>query len=248
MGIWGPGLYSDDTACDIRDDYREFVSEGLTGPEATERILEMWREEINDPDTGPVIWLALAETQWKTGRLEEKIKAHALNVIDEGIDLRRWRDDKILLSKRKMVLDRLKTKLLSPQRPPVKIRKRYKHLTQFHIGDAFAYQLNSGRYVIFRVVDHHTDKGGTLSIVELCDWLGVEIPQRWRVQILKRRKPLVPKKAELILLCAVKKNDVPENRIQLVTTGLNVKRERLAATGIFWDQLDQKILEYFGLG
>lgn len=74
MGAWGTALFSDDTACNVRDDYRDQIGEGLSGPEATDRLLNEWRETLRDPDDGPVFWLALAATQWRCGRLESRVK------------------------------------------------------------------------------------------------------------------------------------------------------------------------------
>ena len=35
MGAWGPGLWSDDVACDVRDAYREAVEDGRSDEDAT---------------------------------------------------------------------------------------------------------------------------------------------------------------------------------------------------------------------
>ena len=84
MGTWGPAVFSDDTACDVRDDWRGHVGDGLSAVEATDRLLSEWSDSIDEPDDGPVIWLALAATQWKAGRLEDRVKKKALAIIDDG--------------------------------------------------------------------------------------------------------------------------------------------------------------------
>ena len=84
MGAWGPALFSDDTATDGRDDYRDHVGDGLSGSAATDRLLSEWRSTLSDPDEGPVFWLALAATQWKCGRLEPRVLEKALEVISTG--------------------------------------------------------------------------------------------------------------------------------------------------------------------
>jgi len=48
MGVWGTGIFSEDIACDIREAYRELVGEGLTGQQATDALLEEWREDLDD--------------------------------------------------------------------------------------------------------------------------------------------------------------------------------------------------------
>jgi hypothetical protein len=92
MGTWGPGIFSSDTACDVRMAYRLALEDGLDDQAAQQQILDEFAEILND-DTwhdGPLVWLALAKTQWQLGRLDEHVKAQALDVIDQGRDLATW--------------------------------------------------------------------------------------------------------------------------------------------------------------
>ncbi|RPI81446.1 MAG: hypothetical protein EHM42_10590, partial [Planctomycetaceae bacterium] len=120
MGTWSTGLYGDDEAQDARDSYREILSSGVDGAKATDRFLREWKGAMKDSDDGPVIWFALADTQWSLGRLEDRVRDAAIRLIDDGSSLDRWREAGAkLLAKRQSVLNELKKKLLSPQ-PPVK--------------------------------------------------------------------------------------------------------------------------------
>ena len=74
MGTWGTAIFSDDTASDVRGDYRDYVGDELSGTAATDRVVNEWRETLRDPDEGPVFWLALAATQWECGRLESRVE------------------------------------------------------------------------------------------------------------------------------------------------------------------------------
>ena len=114
MGAWGTGLYQDDTTDDIKEEYLNYLRIGLTNEEATNKVLEEndWWEE--DEEEAPLLWFALADTQWKYGRLMDKVKKQALKYIEEGTDLERWEEDKKLYKKRKEVLEKLKEKLNSP--------------------------------------------------------------------------------------------------------------------------------------
>ena len=38
MAAWGTALFSDDTACDVRDAYVDLLGDGLSGPEATKAL------------------------------------------------------------------------------------------------------------------------------------------------------------------------------------------------------------------
>src|SRR4051812_17581053 len=93
MGAWGTAIFADDVACDVRDTYRQLLTEGLTGPEATNRLLRGRKEDLADEDDGPVFWLALAAAQWQCGRLEARVKTRALKTIANGSSLGRWSEE-----------------------------------------------------------------------------------------------------------------------------------------------------------
>jgi hypothetical protein len=59
MGAWGTDIFADDNAADLRDDYRKLIGDGVTGPQATDRLIAQWAPQ-GDPDLEPVFWLALA--------------------------------------------------------------------------------------------------------------------------------------------------------------------------------------------
>ena len=61
MGAWGPAIFSDDLAVDVRDDFRDLIGEGLTADEASERLKAEYADTLQDPDEGPVFLFALAE-------------------------------------------------------------------------------------------------------------------------------------------------------------------------------------------
>jgi hypothetical protein len=176
MGVWGTGIFSDDTACDVRDRYRDLVGDGLAGQQATDLLLEEFREALDDPEAAPVIWLALAATQWRCGRLEPRVQERALEVIDGGSDMMRWQDAPWLLRKRQTVLADLRETLLSPQPPEKRVRRRFRNTCEWEIGELIGYRLQSGNLAVFRVIGYHVDLGGTSPILELLDWIGGDIP------------------------------------------------------------------------
>ena len=69
-GWWS---FPDDTTSDVRDGFRDLIGEALSTEQA--------------------FWLGLAVTQWKCGRLLERVKEKALEIIDTGADLKRWSGD-----------------------------------------------------------------------------------------------------------------------------------------------------------
>lgn len=173
MGAWGTGIFSDDNASDLREEYRDLISDGVPGPEATDRLIAQWTPR-GDPDLEPVFWLALALTQWNLGRLEERVKDEALRVIADGSAIRPWvggPDER----KRRAVLEAAKLKIESPQPPLKAIKKRVLATCDWERGELVAYRMNGGDYVVLRVLDLHVDKGGAYPNCELLDWRGPEV-------------------------------------------------------------------------
>ena len=126
MGSWGPQLYQDDFAQDLRDVYKDQLKRGKKSNEITKELFEQYEEALLDSDDAPIFWYALADTQWEFGRLEESVKLKALYYIREGDTLDRWKDEgSNVLQRRKQVLSELERKLLTPQ-PEEKKIKQYK--------------------------------------------------------------------------------------------------------------------------
>ncbi len=90
MGAWGPAIFSDDTAADIRGEYRELLEDQIPDEEATAQVIQEYQHL--DEDEAHVLWLALAAAQAQVGRLEDHVKAAALDVIDTGRGLELWEE------------------------------------------------------------------------------------------------------------------------------------------------------------
>ena len=92
MGAWGSGLYANDTTCDVRNTYMKFLQEQISNDEAYKKILEKFSEYLDDEDEAPLFWFALADTQWKAGRLRSDVKANALAWIEKGGGMALWEE------------------------------------------------------------------------------------------------------------------------------------------------------------
>jgi len=92
MGAWGPKFYQDDVAQDVRDEYKELLKIGLSNEEATQKLIKDNHHLINDMDEGPIFWCALADTQWKSGRLLPEVKEKAIQYIEDGKHIKAWLD------------------------------------------------------------------------------------------------------------------------------------------------------------
>src|SRR5579863_3199110 len=155
MGVWGTAIFSDDNAADLRADYRRMIGDGLGGPEATDHLLKQWMPSSEkDPDMAALFWLALAVTQWKCGRLEDRVKTEAIRVIADGSAMRPRRGSP-MERKRAAVLDAAKQQLESPQSPLRRIKKPFRSSCDWEPGELIAYRLLSGSFIVLQVIEHH---------------------------------------------------------------------------------------------
>jgi hypothetical protein len=245
MGAWGTALFSDDTACDVRDSYVDLVGDGLTGPEATRALLLEWSASLNDPDEAPLFWLALAATQWRCGRLESHVLQQALNVIDSESDLARWESGSKDLKKRKVVLDRLCAQLASPQPPEKRIQKRFRDINGWRVGGLVAYRMRSGRWVILRTIGHHSDKGGTGPICKLLDWSGEQIPESFSCFDVRESRGVRP--ITQFLIGRTRANERPDDRLRVLGINMTPAQKPAGFTVLLWRWFDKTLKEKFGL-
>lgn len=161
MGAWGVNLYQNDVACDVKNEYISLLKAGLSNKEITEKMIKSYTSEDGYEEDIPVFWFALADIQWKYGRLLNDVKKEAIRYIDSEKDLIRWKDDRRLCSKRKQVLLNLREKLEMPQPKIKKVSKLRLKKSKWKIGDLLLYQIKDAtfkehkwysKYVLFRVV------------------------------------------------------------------------------------------------
>ena len=115
MGTWGPKLYQDDLAEDVRDYYKDQLHRGKKGIDITQELLVQYQIVISDSEEASVFWFALAISEWKKGRLSRFVQEKALYFLENGKDLERWnsKGNEKNYKKRKKVLDELKRTILS---------------------------------------------------------------------------------------------------------------------------------------
>lgn len=184
MGAWGPAIFSDDTACDIRSDYRELLEGGVDDQEATRRVISEYQHLGSDEVH--VLWLALAATQSALGRLDDSVKSEALRVIDGDIGLELWAEAGAKeLARRKAALAKLRETLSGPQKPPSKIRRPWSHVTDLSPGDVLAYALPDGKRALFRVSSLDAQRVGTAPIIRRLDWAKPSLPSGRKLAKLK---------------------------------------------------------------
>jgi hypothetical protein len=249
VGTWGTGIFADDVADDVRHAYRQLVADGSSGSQATDQLLREWREILDDEDEGPVFWLALAATQWECGRLEERVKGKALEVIDDGSSLGRWSEDGDL-RKRQAVLAKLRGKLQSPQPAAKGIRKLPANECPWAVGEVVAYRLPSGKSLLFHLAGKYGSRGeDCLPIFAVLDWVGKQVPSAEVVKALPL-KPF-PGGTAPYLFAAVRrtKKDFPADRITPLAVRRKPHRQRIDGgyRMLFWKDLDEVLKAEFGV-
>lgn len=192
MGAWGVGLYQDDVTCDIKDEYLNWLRVGKTSLEATQEMIDYNEDFIEDEDDAPLFWFALADTQWKYGRLLPEVKEIALKYLHEGNDLKKWEDTKEY-NKRKKVLEELEIRLNSEQPPEKKVSKLSLLKTKFNVGDILLYKIKEGnsdkeevkasrwfdKYVLFKIIGYNRTHIGSLPRDEYYHELNIAVVLNW---------------------------------------------------------------------
>lgn len=172
MGAWGYGIFDDDDAADVRDDWIEHYKFTASSSRATEAVLKEHGSLINDEDIGPVIILALALTLWKHGCLTEEWRDKALRVIDDGLGLDRWKEQGPKeVAKHQKHRDKARARLISPQPPSKEGKFKPKKMIDcgLRVGDIFSVPVKEGARErgYFRVVALARSVGKIEPIVQM---------------------------------------------------------------------------------
>lgn len=174
MGSWGVGIFSNDTASDIREDFRELIAEGLSPEAATQQLHEEYGIGPGGHDDND-FWLALASAQHRLGHVATGTIERALEILDDPEELERW-DPKTRM-RRRAALDKLRAQLTEPVPQPKKVRPRKKVDTALSAGDHVVFDTGSVP-VLLRVTAVTSDKGGRYAQAVQVDWDGTETQLR----------------------------------------------------------------------
>lgn len=109
---WGIELYDCDLALDIEDDFTElyyfYQKKKITKEELVQDMEKKYNKILNNPISGPVFWIILADQQIPNKVLTEYTKEKALESID--LDLENWKNKEGYLEREK-ILETLKEDL-----------------------------------------------------------------------------------------------------------------------------------------
>ncbi|MGH0680048.1 MarR family transcriptional regulator [Bacillus luti] len=117
MGAWGTGLFDDDTTCDVKDQFIEYLEEGNSAEEATKLVLEEYEDEFDigeELEVMSLVYIGLAAIQLEKGCLQEEVRSNAITLIERGADLELWEEaGEEEYEERKNVLHTFKQKLIN---------------------------------------------------------------------------------------------------------------------------------------
>lgn len=184
MGFWGASLYANDSTCDVRDTYLGFLEDQFSNEEAYKKTLEKCNDYIGS-DEELLFWVALAETQWKVGRLTPDVKANALRWIEAEDNLCFLDDDANYKFGWNKTLSNVKIKLDSPMRSEKKITKL--ELNPWMINDVYAYRFHRdeandnglfGKYMLIQKIGEfpYFERGRIHMQVHFIDCIFDELP------------------------------------------------------------------------
>jgi hypothetical protein len=189
VGAWGPGLWSDDTATDVRATYREALEDGMSDDAAAEKVLGDFASDLGDADTRSVVWLALAAAQSTVGRrLRDDVRAQALRAIDSGENMRLWEHlDARTVAKRGSVLAKLREQLVAEPKSRKAVRRPARPQTALTPGDVVSCTAVSGRVHLLAVRAIHESRYAVVPVVELLDYAEPALPSQDALDRLQAR-------------------------------------------------------------
>lgn len=174
MGTWGTGIFENDWAADIRDDYNIALKYSTDDEDALRIFIEEHKEELDDTDDGPITWLVLAQSMWKKGRLTEYVYEKAKQAAAD--DLKNWEYTSPKdYEKRRKNLDKFIAALSEPQPAAKPIKRVPPFKCDWKKGDVFLW--NDGGTVFFNINEkRYYFQGCCLAVIfdEMIEYCGLK--------------------------------------------------------------------------
>jgi len=180
MSAWGAGLFEDDDAADLRRDYRTFLADARTDEGASDLAARNYHASFENVAGTTAFWLALASIEHRAGRLDPRVKAAALSIIDSGFDLAKWADP-ALKKKREKVLLKLREMLLSPPPQPLPLPKPIPtQLPGWEFSEVVGYRLENEKYAVLHVMNYGlwSNVRARAPVVAVLNWFSDAVPAK----------------------------------------------------------------------
>ncbi|MGM9986124.1 MAG: DUF4259 domain-containing protein [Bacillaceae bacterium] len=113
MGAWGTEIFDNDTSCDVRDEFVDYLEEGYSARKATKIILKEYLDDEEDLEEIALIYIGLSAIQLEKNCIQRKVKKKTIKLIEMGADLELWEDDPDAYEERKKVLNQFKETLIN---------------------------------------------------------------------------------------------------------------------------------------
>jgi len=180
MGAWGAALFADDDAADLRGDYRAYLADAQSDAGATDLAARNYGASLDRPGETTTFWLALASIQWRMGRLDPRVKAVCLTIIDNGIDLEKWTDSPDR-RKRAAVLASLRKMISSPLPPAKPVPKPLPmQLPGWEFGEVVGYRMENGKYALLHSLNYRgwSTDAVRAPVVSILSWFSESVPDQ----------------------------------------------------------------------
>jgi hypothetical protein len=183
MGTWGVGLYSDDSAADLKNTLALLTQLPVDGDRLLDIVIDAYGDSVElTADGGPAFWLVVADQFERKGIRSARAFQQARKAIDTGADLRdleaRGMPAKDL-KKRAAVLAELDRRLQSPR--PERARPKATKPPDFvvDIGEVYAFptmgrQAFNAWYSSWEQAKFEPDGWGAMLVLgrgRVFDWL-----------------------------------------------------------------------------
>ena len=178
MGAWGPAIFADDEAEDLRDEYRMILADAQSDAAATDAAMLRYEANLERPQDTTAFWLALALIQWRLGRLDPRVRETAFRIIDDMLDLAKW-DASPLRSKRAMTLKKARETIASPPPPAKAMPKPLPlQLPGWEFSEIVGYRMPNGKLALLHCLNYRgwSTAGAKAPVVSTLNWLGTEMP------------------------------------------------------------------------
>lgn len=172
LGFWGSKLYENDCTCDVRATYIHFLENQYSNEDAYLGTLNAFSVCLGT-DEEPLVWYALADTQWSLGRLNLEVKENALYWLRRNGGSNFWADNIRGMDKWSSSMAKLESRITMPQPKEKRIENPLSfQFNPGNIGDIFAYQFHTqnakrldcyGKYILFQKIGVKENGKGYLS-------------------------------------------------------------------------------------